>query len=90
MGRTVFINDYKAIVYKFNSDVICHINIFNNYTQVKYTISNRVLFNFTDTMRDNSDLSSFVRVIKNQEYIFENGQLLVKKSIKKMFLVTIY
>src|SRR5882757_676034 len=82
-GRTIFINDYKAIVYKNNSEVICYINIFDKYTEVKYSISNRIIFSFIDTMKDNSDLSSFVRVIKNQEYIFENGQLIVKKVLRK-------
>jgi hypothetical protein len=77
-GKTIFINDYKAIVYKLYSDVIYYININEKHIEVKYTISNKCLFIFTDTMSDKSDLSSFIRVIKNQEYIFENGQLIVK------------
>lgn len=82
-GKTNFINDYKAIVYKKNSDVIYYINIYEKHIEVNYSISNRIIFSFTDTMSDKSDLSSFIRVIKNQEYIFENGQLIVKKVLRK-------
>jgi hypothetical protein len=39
-----------------------------------------LLFSFKDTMNDKSDLSTFTRNIKKQEYIFEQGKLLLKKN----------
>lgn len=69
-GKTNFINDYKAIVYKKNSDVIYYINIYEKHIEVNYSISNRIIFSFTDTMSDKSDLSSFLRVIKKTSRIY--------------------
>jgi hypothetical protein len=34
-------------------------------------------------MTDNTDLNSFKRIIKNNEYIFDNGIMILKKNIKK-------
>ena len=83
-GEYIIKNDYnKAIVYKLNSKAEYHISLYNNYQIVELKLKNKTHIKFIDTIRDVSDLSSFTRTINNQEYIFENGKLIVKK-IKRL------
>jgi len=42
-----------------------------------------VIIKFKDTIIDLNNLSSFNRIIASQEYIFENGNLLLKKFTYK-------
>jgi hypothetical protein len=83
-GNCHFIGDYQAIVYKPSSSLEYHVEFFDNYQLVTVKIKDKVMLSFKDTMNHRSDLSSFTRVIKNQEYIFDNGKLLVKKIIKNV------
>jgi hypothetical protein len=43
-----------------------------------------VIIKFKDTIIDLNNLSSFNRIIASQEYIFENGNLLLKKFTYKL------
>jgi hypothetical protein len=83
-GDYVFKNDYKnAIVYKPQSKAIYHINLFDNYQKVELKLKDKVIIEFKDTMRDKNNLNSFIRDIKKQKYIFEDGELILKNIIRK-------
>jgi hypothetical protein len=77
-------NDYKSVkIYKTNSNLIYHVELFDNYQIVELKFKNKTILKFKDIINDNYNLSTFIRTIKNQEYIFENGKLLLKKNIRK-------
>lgn len=84
-GNTHFYDGYnKAIVYKFKSKGEYHIQIKDNFTLTNFKIDDKILFSFKDTMLDVNDLSSFKREIKNQTYIFDKGELQLKKVNRKV------
>jgi hypothetical protein len=64
---------------KINSNSIYHINIYNNHTEVQLKLNDKILLEFTDKMVESGKLNSFTRTIKNQEYIFIDGDLILKK-----------
>jgi|SRR5882672_552883 len=84
-GSVEFYDDYKkAIVLKSNSVSRYEVSIFHNYLEVTLKSGNMTIISWTDTMRDGTNLTSFSRLInKKQEYIFENGVVIVKK-IKRL------
>lgn len=83
-GHSHFYRDYsKAIIYKKGSTSEYHVTIFENYFLVEVRVNNKTIFRFKDTMRDKDDLSSFKREMNNQEYIFESGELKLKKIQRK-------
>lgn len=83
-GETLFIDDFtKAIVVKPNSKSKYYISIYDRYIYVELKIDNEIVLSFEDHMTDNTDLNSFKRIIKNNEYIFDNGIMILKKNIKK-------
>ena len=75
-------NNYYAEVQKFNSNSIYYIEITDRKLKVILKNKNYTLFEFTDRIIENAKLNSFVRIIKNQEYIFIDGKC-VFKQIKK-------
>ena len=78
-------NEYSIkLLYKSSSSLTYHVELFNNYQLVELKLNDKIVLTFKDTMNHNSDLSCFTRVIKNQEYIFDNGKLLIKKIIKNV------
>lgn len=78
-GNNVYLNDKNVLVYKPLSKIVYHILLLNNYQKVEVKIKNKTLISFTDSMQDAHDLSTFTRIIKNQEYFFVKGKLIVKK-----------
>jgi len=83
-GNYHFISDNKAIIYKKGSHLEYHVELFDNYQKVELKLNNKILLNFKDTMNDKSNLNTFTRTINNQEFIFEDGELLIKKIKKKV------
>jgi hypothetical protein len=54
---------------------------------VDVRVNNKIIFSFTDTLNNKNNLSSFIRVIKNQEYLFKDGELIIKKiNLKTKFI----
>jgi len=47
-------------------------------------LDDKVLLSFTDTMLDKNDLTTFSRKFKNQEYVFNEGDLILKKLDRKV------
>ena len=84
---TLFNDGHSAIIYKIDSNLkrgeVYHIELFDTHILVQLKVNNKIILEFTDHMRDVENLSSFTRIIKNQEYIFENG-ILVLKKIKRL------
>ena len=77
-------NSNLAVVFKPNSNIIYHINIQEDYTEVQMKANNNIIFEFKDIMNNKGDLFTFTRIIKNQEYNFVNGKLIIKKLIRKV------
>lgn len=90
-GDVPFNEDYsKATVYINNSPKVYHVSLFEKYQIVQLKLNNDVLVGFTETVDSVYDLSTFTRKIKNQNYIFVNGELIVKQTDRKVnFLTTI-
>jgi hypothetical protein len=84
-GEYKIINKEYIIVYKPNSNLEYHIQIFEDHHEVELRIRNKILLQFMDVLRNGKkDLTTFTRLIKNQFYIFENGELIVKKINRKV------
>jgi len=72
-----------TIIQKFNSTYIYQITESKLINSV-ILINNDIEFlKFTDLLDDLNNLSTFTRKLKNQEYIFMNGDLIVKKLDRK-------
>jgi len=86
MGDVVFYNnDTKAIVYKNKSNAEYHINFIDNSSMnIEYIYNNKVLFKFTDKLLDCNNLQSFIRIMKNKNYQFENGKLVAKSKLHSL------
>jgi hypothetical protein len=72
-----FLKKTKAICYKKRSNLEYHIELFNNYQLVEVKLNDELLFSFKDYLNDKENLSSFTRFIKNQEYIYEEGKIVI-------------
>lgn len=73
----------NAIVYKTNSKLEYHVNIFDSYHEVELKNGDKVVVIFKDIKLDGNDLTTFRREIKNQEYYFEKSKLKLKKILRK-------
>ena len=88
-GECIFNSDYQsAIVYKYNSTSEYHIQIRDKSLHVELKIGDKVLLNFTDNMLDKTDLSTFNRVIKSQNYFYVEGTMVLKQIEKKAQYLT--
>nr|QWO71399.1 DNA polymerase [Lyophyllum semitale] len=83
-GACHFYNNYKnAIVYKTKSKSEYVISLFDNYQIVELKIENHTIISFKDSMIDANNLTIFKREIKDQEYFFENGSIILKTIKRK-------
>lgn len=78
-GNVYYKNSSLVIINKLNSKLEYHVSFFTNYNLIELKINDKILLKFKDIINDNNDLSTFTRIIKNQEYIFVNGKLKIKK-----------
>jgi hypothetical protein len=78
----------SAIVYKPKSKATYHITLFDPYQEVELKSEDKTLLTFKDIKLDPGNLSSFKRIIRDQEYLFENGVLLLKKLKRKTPFLT--
>jgi hypothetical protein len=83
----ILINKNKNLILinKPNSSFIYRIETFDNHNKIQFFFLNKeqIILSLIDNINDKNDLSSFTRIIKHQEYIFKNGELKIKKLIKK-------
>jgi len=82
-GKIIFHSDSVALVKKHNSKLNYHINILDKSFSVALKFKDKVILEFTDTLIEKGKLNSFIRKVKNQEYIFIDGNLIVKKIQKQ-------
>jgi hypothetical protein len=84
-GEIFFYSDYtKAIVSKPNSKIKYNISLYSDNSVVYVQSGKNILFKFTDYVNDRNDLSTFTRKIEdNQEYVFQKGECVLKKNIRK-------
>jgi len=73
-------NTYSIIKKGSNLNYTVERNLNQHNVKVS-TIKGHLLFEFTDIFGNN--LTSFTRILKNQEYIFKNGETIVKKNCEK-------
>lgn len=84
-GYVSFTTDYTtAIVKLMNSNDTFHVKLFDNYQIVSVVVENKTIFEFQDSINDPQDLSPFTRKIKNQQYLFVHGELVVKQIERKV------
>ncbi len=85
-GDVVFFNnDTKALVFKKRSKAEYHITfIGKNSMNIKYKLNDKVLLEFTDILRDLNNLSTFTRIIQNNKYYFEKGEIISKIKLHKV------
>lgn len=78
-----FSDDYtKAIVYIKNLEF--HVSLFDKYQSIQVKLGESVLLEFSDTLDNAGELSTFSRKLKNQIYFFVNGELVVKQIDRKV------
>lgn len=83
-GEYHFLDDNNVIVYKKSSQLEYHIELFDNYQEVEVMLDDKTILSFTDTMLDKNDLTCFIRKSKTHEYVFQEGNLILKKILKKV------
>lgn len=88
-GKYKYISDNYVLVFKPKSTLEYHIQMFDNYHTVELrhmkikNKNNNILVSFTEKMNDKDNLGTFTRTIKNQEYIYIDSDLKIKKIIRK-------
>lgn len=87
-GKVIVQSESFALVKKHNSKINYHIEILDKYLNVSLKIKDKSILEFTDTILETGKLNSFIRKIKNQEYIFIDGKLIVKKIKKQTKFIT--
>lgn len=88
-GNVQFSGDYSSAIIYINQSVReYHVSLFDNYQIVKLVINNKTLLEFKDTVNNIYDLNSLTRKIKNQLYIFDNGELVIKQIERKTNFLT--
>lgn len=73
----------SAIVYKPHSRLVYHIKLLDNSQEVDLKMNDNILLTFTDTLNNSADLNTFTRTVKQQEYIFVDGELILKRIQKQ-------
>ena len=82
-GNVKYVNEdfTKIIISKTNSKAEYHIRLFDNYSLIDYKVNNKTIFKFKDQLIDSkleNCLYNFTRTINNQEYLFKEGNLVLK------------
>jgi hypothetical protein len=90
-GIVLFNSDSFARIKKLNSNSIYNIQILDKELKVKLQVKDKIIIEFTDKILENGKLNSVTRTIKNQEYLFIVGKLILKKIKKSTnFLKPLY
>lgn len=72
---------------KLNSNSIYNIQIFDKELKVKLQVKDKNIIEFTDKILNNGKWNYFTRTIKNQEYLFIDGKLILKKIKKSTYIL---
>jgi hypothetical protein len=84
-GDCVFNKDYtRAIINKPNTNLKYEVFLFERILRVNLlNSSGEIVVSFQDSLINKNDLTYFSRLIKNQEYVFDNNNLVLKMIQRK-------
>lgn len=82
-GEIIFSEDYKNAEIKKNEKTKYKINILDNFYKVEVIINDSIILTFKDEILDKNNLNSFIRTVKNREYIYINGEIILKTIERK-------
>lgn len=82
-GNIISESDNFVLIKKYYSKLFYYINVFDNYYNIQLKYKDKILVEFTDKILEKGKLDSLTRHIKNQEYIFIDGKLNLKKIVKQ-------
>lgn len=80
--------DNVILIAKPNTGSIYKITLGKEYNYVEVRSNKLVIVSFKDYSNDLNNLNTFTRVLNNQEYIFVNGELVLKKLSRKTTYLT--
>lgn len=84
-GDLVYETDKFIIVQKSKSNSRYLITISDDTLKVDIMLNGKILLSFKDTINNKEgNLKTFTRQVKNNVYIFEDGELIFKKVLKKL------
>jgi DNA polymerase type B, organellar and viral len=83
-GNLISSKDNEYLISKPNTKLIYFITILDNKSN-KILLKNgdEIILSFNDYLNNHENLGSFTRKIKNQEYVFIDGKLIIKKISRK-------
>lgn len=93
MPNTVDFTTWGNIVYQlanfYIKDAVLnseyYLMMYDYHIEVELRIKKRILFKFKDVLeKKEKSINSFTRYVKNQKYIYLNGELVLKKEPKKV------
>lgn len=82
-GNIIEETENYVLIKRHNSKLFYYINIFDNYYNIQLKLKDIIILEYKDQILEKGKLDSFIRTIKNQEYIFIDGELKLKKIIKQ-------
>lgn len=82
-GDIIYNKDNFIIIQKEDSKIKYYITKYDNYNEIDLMINNKIILSIKDDKSNEKDLNSFIRIVRNQEYIIKDGNLMVKKLIRK-------
>jgi len=71
------------LISKSNSNLLYKIETYISYNKIEVLGHGKTILTFFDYKNDGNNLNTFTRKINNHEYIFVNGELIIKKLIRK-------
>lgn len=80
-GTLISSKDNVLLISKPNSSSIYKITLLEEYNEIEVLINNNTILKFKDFSKGN--LNTFTRILKYQEYVFIDGNLIIKKLVRK-------
>lgn len=88
-GKCTWLSKTEVIINKPAGKLIYHVKLKDNLHEVEVKINDNVLVNFTDfKLKSNNSTELFKRVVKDQSYIFNNGNIELKTIKRKCRNIT--
>lgn len=78
-GNIIEETENYVLIKRHNNKLFYYINIFDNYYNIQLKLKDIIILEYKDQILEKGKLDSFIRTIKNQEYIFIDGELKLKK-----------
>ena len=88
-GDCHFINDNQIMVYKKSSSLEYHIVLHEKHQDIELKSNLKTILKFKDIIKAKNDLNSFTRIIKNQEYIIDDGKIILDVYLHSVLILTL-